>query len=290
MNILHDSAPYEMTVVIYGMQRTASTLTHALLACSVANHGDSVEWVLAAPDTAAAKVRARSRMPNPHWMQIKRDVHQGLLRLKFQNPAPRRALLAASPREVIGLGLAWLREEIGGGPAEIAPEEVDLGKLLGAGGEASVTDARQRLFEALEGGQDCALCGQFAKVYRRGLGASIVADVIRIYRTQKDLPEGAWVDIATVRGVRGGDYAKAEHWGLLEHAIDDGTSRKQSGLWRVTEEGIEFIEGRGRVIKAQWFYNGEVAPGPWSRDEPLVDVQEALGKKFDFEALMNGTQ
>lgn len=83
-----------------------------------------------------------------------------------------------------------------------------------------------------------------------------------------------------------GGYGTLAHWwGLMEHQPgdrDDGSWR--NGHWRLTDSGREFVVGNLSVPKYVRLYNGKrlglVGPS-WS-------IRDALGKKFNYNELMNG--
>jgi hypothetical protein len=82
---------------------------------------------------------------------------------------------------------------------------------------------------------------------------------------------------------RGGDFAKLVHWGLLEAKGGeraDGSSR--IGYYRLTPEGVEFVENRRRVPTHLYFYNSEVL----GQETKTISMPEALGEHFDYEELM----
>jgi len=134
--------------------------------------------------------------------------------------------------------------------------------------------ARRRMYERAAGkhGATCPCCDRFIKVYRRSFTADMARCLILLEREGRD-----WVDIKRLP-VRGGDYAKAVHWGVVE------TQGENSGLWRITEMGVGFIGGRVR-LPAHVFLLKNVCV---EVDDVQIGIRDALRTKFDFEALMNG--
>lgn len=82
-----------------------------------------------------------------------------------------------------------------------------------------------------------------------------------------------------------GDFAKLRYWGLIEErAAEEGSDKKSSGKWRITQQGSTFVEGRSRVYKHIYVYNdrylGVVDDGQ------VLNIHTALGERFDYQALM----
>ena len=139
----------------------------------------------------------------------------------------------------------------------------------------------------LDKGVVCPCCGQFAKRYRRSIHAQMAAWLIclvRVWEREQD-----WVDVKTLPA-RGGDYGKLVLWGLARlRPNPNDPSKRTSGLWLPTTTGVEFAHRRLRISKYVYVYNGAVdtRAGAGGFDDPLIDVVEALGERFDYEELMN---
>lgn len=201
-NVLDDNYLIYMPVNLYGRDVIAPTLTHAYWACSVQNHGDSVDFVLTAPSAEEARSRARSRLPNPGWATTKVLIRKSLRLGKFSLPEAREALLAATPAEITDSGLSRLVLEIRGGEAVaeivgpvVAPAEgrgqqvtypgghrvwlAPLVKvetedtLLGVGGAQTVSQVRAEMLSKFslkkKVEQDCPCCGKRCVADARGI-------------------------------------------------------------------------------------------------------------------------
>jgi hypothetical protein len=146
-------------------------------------------------------------------------------------------------------------------------------------------------------GARCPCCKQYVKIYKRALGAPMARWLIWLVRTwmhKFELPmlkfsnNSAWVDIR-LAPVRGGDYAKLVHWGLIEHKLDvvekdnGAKDTKDSGYWRPTFAGIDFVKGALRVPSHVYLYDN-LKLGQETRE---ITIMEALGKKWSYEELMN---
>lgn len=177
-----------------------------------------------------------------------------------------------------------------------------VGQLRCDPNTTSLADARDWMRQhVVRYGAVCPCCEQFAKVYRRKLNSQMARAMIAIYRSTQP---GEWIDVPALlvalaadprwhlsTVVRGGDWAKARWFGLIEQqqTIDDsvGPKSKQrfklSRLYRLTPMGRQFVERAIRVPSVVVIYN----------DRPLrldtseaVDIVDALGRHFDYSELM----
>lgn len=59
-----------------------------------------------------------------------------------------------------------------------------------------------------------------------------------------------------------------------------------SGRWRPTQLGIDFVHGRVSVPRIAWDYGGRC----WELDDSkgTVTIHDALGKQFSYDELMQG--
>jgi hypothetical protein len=140
----------------------------------------------------------------------------------------------------------------------------------------TIEEAREFLREKRHEGATCPCCKQHVKVYLRTINAGMAVALILISRTPT--MDNDWVDIRQVVGLRGGDYAKLRYWRLLEQ------NDNYTGVWRLTQRGLQFLNDRLRVCKTAHVYNGEVLK--MSGED--VSIRQALGNKFDYAKLMAG--
>lgn len=81
-------------------------------------------------------------------------------------------------------------------------------------------------------------------------------------------------------------YTKLAYWGLIEPRTNityDGPA-KQSGIWRPTPIGYNFMVGIESITQYAITYNKEVVA---FRGKQVV-IKDALGKSFDFQLMMAG--
>ena len=154
--------------------------------------------------------------------------------------------------------------------------------------QQTLESARDELRGKLEQGSTCPCCGQFAKLYRRKIHASMAMSLIALYRLSTDGRE--WIDILDVADMvhqlktvnATADFAKLAYWGMIEAKTNDDESRRTSGMWRITDNGRRYVERRSGALRYALVYNGELQ----GFDGGLAGIDEALGSRFNYSELM----
>jgi hypothetical protein len=79
----------------------------------------------------------------------------------------------------------------------------------------------------------------------------------------------------------------AKWWGLVEPAAKDekDEDKKASGRWRLTDKGRAFVIGRTLIPKYAFIFDN----GCFGYSEAMVDIRDALKKKFSYEELMGSS-
>jgi hypothetical protein len=147
----------------------------------------------------------------------------------------------------------------------------------------TIKEGREFLRRKRHEGATCPCCEQHVQVYRRSINAGMAFALILLSR--KPSSDSGWIDIRAVDGLRGGDYAKLRHWGLLEQRPNTDPKKKWSGLWRLTQLGRQFVHDQARVQRYAHVYNGRVLT--FSGED--VSIRRCLGRKFDYEELVSGS-
>lgn len=155
---------------------------------------------------------------------------------------------------------------------------------------ASLDEAIAFVTANIQEGVECPCCAQLAKRYKRKLNSSMAYALILIYRsfrTSSDwlhVPEYLAAVCKTGPTIRGGDWAKLVHWGLItgkDDAIRKDGSRRV-GFYKITDLGRAFVEGRERVPKHVFLYAQRLV----GVDKTTVSISEALSEKFNYGELM----
>lgn len=135
-------------------------------------------------------------------------------------------------------------------------------------------------------GATCPCCERFGKVYTRSINRSIAQSLKWMYIFSKDHGVGVWADMredAPQQSIRANEYTKLLSWRLAEKmSVEPGSSQKNTGMYRITQKGIDFVEGSVMVPKNVFIYNNEVL----GVSEELIDFQSCLDEYFDYQELM----
>lgn len=141
--------------------------------------------------------------------------------------------------------------------------------------------------QGMSDGVACPCCGQLVKLYRRTIYWGMAKGLIQLYHLHR-AQEGYYHlrDLKTTskRSVYDlSDFSKLKHWGLIYPCpVNDNPKTKSSGLWHITDKGIEFVEDRLRLPKYAYVFNDTV----YDRGGELVGIRDALGEEFDYYELM----
>lgn len=139
----------------------------------------------------------------------------------------------------------------------------------------SLGDARAALRAHAASGEDCPLCKQYVKVYRRKLNSNMARWLIRFHhatsgnRQWTHATHAVWTQL-------GEEYSKLAHWHLIEKHPD------RVGFWRETELGVAFVLNEISVESHAVVYDGECL----RLDGTPVSIVTVLGKHFDYAELM----
>jgi len=139
-------------------------------------------------------------------------------------------------------------------------------------------------------GITCPCCGQLCKVYRRRLNSAMARFLIWLARYSMDQgydPNvgGPWVRMDRFpiiqRRPGGGDFAKLRYWGMIEEMDNSDTSKRSSGVWRITPNGMSFARGNMPAPEAVLVYNNECE----GLTGAFISIRIALGTKFNYDSL-----
>ena len=153
--------------------------------------------------------------------------------------------------------------------------------ILPAAKDPSLRSVQIKLESSIEDGSTCPCCGQYVRVYKRKLNSIMAKWLIWLVRRDRSSDE-LWHDIRRA-AVRGGDYAKLLHWGLVAHKQNTDPSKRTSGLWRPTSIGVQFALNQCRAPSHVHIYNNR----PVAFSTRSVSIVEALGARFDYQELMS---
>jgi len=152
-------------------------------------------------------------------------------------------------------------------------------KRLREADNTTLEKARRFLRDHWDEGTVCPCCRQQVRRYHRKLNANMCIFLISLYRHTTD-----WVHYTRLR-FRGRDYPYIKEWDLADWKPTDTTQKRTSGYWKITPLGREFVERKVRLPSHCWtFYHYSKLD-----KEKYVDIVQALGRKFNYENLMEGS-
>lgn len=149
----------------------------------------------------------------------------------------------------------------------------------------SFKEAQDWLRKKLREGAKCPVCTQLAKIYSRKLTAGLARGLIGFYRAvDGDPSKQIRLDIINNKRLnQNGDFPLLRYWGLVEEVPKSPEKdAKNSGFWRITSNGIAFVERRLTVRSHAKTYDSKF----YGFEGDEVDIVWCLGQKFSYEELM----
>lgn len=158
----------------------------------------------------------------------------------------------------------------------------------------TVAQAKDFMRPQLNKGVICPCCGLRAQLYTRNLTSSMIHGLILMYRQFTDIshrPVVQYIHIEdffksqNVSSSIRGDIPKLRFWGLIEAkkgGKEDGNPN--SGLYRVTDKGMGFVEGKILIQKSVKIYNNQCR----GFSGPEIDIWGAIKQKFNYSEVMGG--
>jgi len=129
--------------------------------------------------------------------------------------------------------------------------------------------------------QTCPCCDQLVKLYMRKISAGMAQDLVKLYSHADK-----YVHITSFSEVHGGDFAKLAYWDLVATYKSDNPNSKSSGMWRVTDKGILFLERKISIPKHVYLYNQKVQ----GFSDDLIGIDATFKESFSYAELMYGGQ
>ena len=95
----------------------------------------------------------------------------------------------------------------------------------------------------------CSECGAKTVRYKHTLSSGLITGL----RAIASVGEGRISELLHTRSLVD-NFQKLRYWGFVEPVYDGAVRR--SGYWRITDEGLRFLDGR-EAFGAVWTYRGE---------------------------------
>jgi len=151
----------------------------------------------------------------------------------------------------------------------------------------SVEEEKARLMIDGVIGTHCRCCTKSVNVYHRKFNSGMALTMIYTYPWFRSHPQ-EWLGVlkfcATRHNYVAGEIGKLLWWGLMEKnkCAKPQQGARVAGLYRMTEKGFAFVQGRKRIQSHVWEYLSEVQ----SFDGDTICIRDALNRKFDYRELM----
>lgn len=155
---------------------------------------------------------------------------------------------------------------------------MELPGMLVKSPEEVVKELKALWMQTIEGrGGCCPVCGQFGKIYKTRLRATLV---LGLKWMADHAGKDGWVNVQSSGPrwmLRGKTYSLLTHWGFVE------SGGAKSGHWRVTPLGRDFINGQVLAPEAVYIYDNKLM----AVSEKTVTLRQSLEIQFDFDELMS---
>jgi len=137
----------------------------------------------------------------------------------------------------------------------------------------------------------CECCGGRSKVYAYKLGsyARVLCWMAHMDRVSKNSSgDPLFWHVPSSGAINGGgDYAKLRYWDLIApQPTNSDPKKRSSGMWKLTDLGRDFVYERTSVSSTCYYRHPE--GGVIGFEPEQIGIRDALGKHFDYQALMNG--
>lgn len=137
-------------------------------------------------------------------------------------------------------------------------------------------------------GENCRTCGQLVKLYKRPISGMEAARLIRLYVASKNNPKKEFFhlrDFSPAGYNASADFHKLKYMGLVEEKpAESSDEKKNSGYWKITDNGKLFVETKSTVPKYALIFDGKL----FGFMGPNQSINDRLGKKFNYGDLMAG--
>lgn len=148
----------------------------------------------------------------------------------------------------------------------------------------SLAEEQERIRENLDKGTTCRACHQNAKRYKRKMSCNQAIGLVNLYRLSLRGENSQHIENLGDRHVFC-DFQKLRYWGVVTPVKNDDPKKRSSGMWKITEKGIQFVKGEITLPEAAYTYNGQCH----GYSENHIHIWDAFKNKFDYEELMKET-
>jgi len=142
--------------------------------------------------------------------------------------------------------------------------------------------------ETIEGdGGHCPCCNRWGKINAFSLNETFA--FILKWMSESPADEEGYINLgesAPRWAMRGKNYSLLKHWKLIEqHPKNDDTTKRKSGMWRLTQTGFDFVNLKIDLPLKAFVYDNEAV----GFSKETVFFPNCFGKKFDYAEVMSTT-
>ena len=134
----------------------------------------------------------------------------------------------------------------------------------------------------------CPCCGRVNKIYPRGIHWQSGAWLCLLVK--RYLTEERWYQVTEFYNLRGGDYAKLRFWDLCELKAGTDYDKRTSGMWKPTEKGIKFAQGKIRIPAKVLLYQDKCVGFEEGKDVDIHEILNTSEGAFSWSETMRGVE
>lgn len=120
--------------------------------------------------------------------------------------------------------------------------------------------------------QFCQHCGQSIMRHKQSLSKSLVAILVKSYESFGSKSFHLQKDLSLTKN-QYANFQKLKYWVLVTR------DEAHAGHWRITFEGIKFLEGTAKVSRFVWTFNNRVV----DCDGPMVYYRDVTGSNSFYK-------
>jgi hypothetical protein len=135
----------------------------------------------------------------------------------------------------------------------------------------------------------CELCGNEVHTYSRKFNAGMAKTMLSMLSYLNSAkPHDGWMNVNHIPGPPGfvpsqsREISLVKLWGLVEEKPNENTGKRTSGIWRMTDVGLTFVndtmEIPSNVIETQRVFEGF--------EGDLVKIHQCEGDNFNYPELI----
>lgn len=147
----------------------------------------------------------------------------------------------------------------------------------------TIEAAKEYLRLNFEDGCKCPCCDQYVKLYKRKIYKSPAKALFGLYKLGRGFHHFTKIGNSAGFSYTGEiGISKLKYWNLIEEEVNINTKKKNSGNWKITKKGCDFIEGKISIPKYVLIYNTKIQ----GFDGDMIYISDIL-ENFNYQELMN---